>query len=952
MANTIRPYTGDGTTVLYPVDFDLGYIRKAYIYVYLEGNDYTEQLDYTYINDVQIQLTTPVASGTVFNIRRVVPRDAIVNDYEDGAAMQEENLDDSFKQAVMALQEIQDGFTNPDGAFGINGLLDMLGNRIVNVGTAVEPGDAINKETLDYFLLTNPDLVDLVAQAVEAAASAEEDALAAGVAIDQFREDYAGHGATFPTPTPDDGVLFYYDGTSFTQGLYITYMSNANQYTGTWDLVSGVGPQGPTGPQGVQGSEGIKGDQGLVGPTGIQGQQGLQGALGATGPTGVKGETGSQGPQGPQGIVGPTGDVGPQGIVGPDGPVGITGPQGNEGPIGSQGDTGTQGPTGPTGPAGIQGVQGIIGPDGSTGAQGIQGTKGDQGSVGATGDQGPLGPTGPTGAQGLIGVQGVQGLVGPQGELGIPGATGPTGPQGVQGPTGVQGPEGQSFTIDEVGLYADRGTFDNELSGFSYYATDFSVTATMTPNQDRAVGDGSTTSYLLTYVPDGPQSLAVEVGGVLQGVDTYVVNIVESPESYTVVFNEAPLNGLKIIIREFSLATGYGALFFKESNASGDWGDAIPFGKGPRGDQGAVGPTGSQGPQGPTGPTGAQGPVGGTGIQGDQGITGTQGPQGDQGSDGVQGPQGTVGIQGIAGVQGDQGDTGPQGTQGDQGIIGATGPQGATGDVGPIGSAGATGPQGAKGVTGSQGATGIQGSVGPAGPVGAQGSVGLTGPQGFQGDIGPQGQQGPTGDRGPVGIQGAEGATGTTGSQGPQGNAGATGPQGAQGPVGDQGARGDQGGVGPTGSDGADGRSSSGKVFLQPVVSLPDSSGTSVNLQNIQVVNSQVFDRVIRVSGLFHTTIFSTTSPANSIRIFGVFHGGTTYSGATLVDYDGGTAFQEVPPLYITIPAGATGTLYLYAQRTATNTSDEDRISGGGFAGGSATEQFLVELYPKSTELQ
>ena len=143
MANTIRPYTGDGTTVLYNIDFTLGYIRKAYVYVYLEGNLYTDQLAYTYINDTQIQLTTPVANGTVFNIRRVVPRDSIVNDYEDGASLQEENLDDSFKQAIMALEEIQDGYTDPSGTFSVNTDLDMLNNKIVNLGAAVNPNDAV-----------------------------------------------------------------------------------------------------------------------------------------------------------------------------------------------------------------------------------------------------------------------------------------------------------------------------------------------------------------------------------------------------------------------------------------------------------------------------------------------------------------------------------------------------------------------------------------------------------------------------------------------------------------------------------------------------------------------------------------------------------------------------------------------------------------------------------------
>jgi hypothetical protein len=145
MANTIRPYTGDGTTVLYPVDFDLGYIRKSHIYVYLEGNNHTVQLDYTYINDVQIQLVTPVASDTVFNIRRVVPRDSLVNDYEDGAALHEGNLGNSFKQALMLQEELADGFANLDGSFNVLADVDLKGTfKVTNSVDPVDDGDLVN----------------------------------------------------------------------------------------------------------------------------------------------------------------------------------------------------------------------------------------------------------------------------------------------------------------------------------------------------------------------------------------------------------------------------------------------------------------------------------------------------------------------------------------------------------------------------------------------------------------------------------------------------------------------------------------------------------------------------------------------------------------------------------------------------------------------------------------
>lgn len=959
MANTIRPYTGDGTTVLYPVDFDLGYIRKAFVYVYLEGDDFTSQIGYTYINDAQIQLNTPVAAGVKFNIRRVVERHSIVNDYEDGAAMHEENLDDSFKQAVMIIEEIQDGYTNPTGGNQFEDDLNMLGNKITNMGNPVADGDAVNLAYLKQYVLDEQAGFDFVNRAESAAVSAEEDAASVGILYSDFQDDYMGNGPVFPTPRKE-GSLFYYDGPNFTQGLYISYTSFNDQYTGTYNLISGVGPQGATGAEGIQGTAGVKGDQGITGPAGIQGQQGIQGAIGATGAAGIQGETGAQGPQGPQGVVGEDGPIGPVGVTGAEGPTGPQGIQGVIGPNGVQGDLGPQGATGPTGPQGIQGVQGEIGPDGPIGPRGNQGVEGAQGPTGQTGEQGQSGAVGLTGATGPQGVQGITGAIGPQGEIGNLGPEGPLGPQGIQGnvgPTGPAGNDGQSFAIDETGTLAQRTAFDAEAQDFVYYATDYSVTANEDPNQHRWTGDGTTVSYVIPFVPDGPQSLVVLVGGVPQGVDNYTINITGNDEIYTLVFDTAPFAGANIIVREFSIATGYGAIFIKMSATSGDWSDAIPFGRGPRGDAGPTGNAGATGPQGAIGPQGSTGPIGPQGLAGVQGIVGPQGPTGDTGPTGNAGIQGPTGDTGIAGVQGLQGDTGSTGATGGQGPIGAVGPQGATGDVGPQGAVGATGITGARGATGPQGATGNQGSTGPEGPTGPQGSAGIVGPQGAQGDIGPQGQQGNTGDRGPVGIQGAEGERGPLGGQGPQGNNGATGPQGPQGAKGATGARGDQGSTGPTGAKGAtgdagatgptgnagaNGRSSSGALLTRPQVVIPYGSTTTHTIYTFNITVAQAFDRQIAIS---------------DIRMFASSVGGSVFPKveATLVNSDGSGGYAlldwyftpltnaegyvNVTKNYILLKAGVTGVVTIKCKNTASTSA----LTFG--------TRLLVELIPVSLEI-
>ena len=330
MAETIREYTGDGVTTLYNLDFQLGYIEKSHIYVYLDGQPYTTQIGYTYINATQIQLDAPVATSVEFFIRRVVPRDSIVNDYEDGAALHEVNLDDSFKQAIMILEEIRDGFIEPDGAFKVHSNIDLLNEfKVVNSIAPVDDGDLVNFEFLRQYVLDEQGGLDLVNRSETAAANAEASETNTTNLYNIFRDDYAGHGGSFPNE--NDGTLFFYNGLDFTTGLYISYASNNDPFTGNWRLVSGVGPQGATGPEGIQGPAGLQGEQGIEGPQGVQGQQGIQGALGDTGPSGIKGETGDTGPQGVQGVVGPTG---------PDGPQGVTG---NEGPQGPQGTAGIQG---------------------------------------------------------------------------------------------------------------------------------------------------------------------------------------------------------------------------------------------------------------------------------------------------------------------------------------------------------------------------------------------------------------------------------------------------------------------------------------------------------------------------------------------------------------------------------------------------------------------------------
>lgn len=139
---------------------------------------------------------------------------------------------------------------------------------------------------------------------------------------------------------------------------------------------------------------------------------------------------------------------------------------------GLPGLTGPTGPAGIQGPAGPQGPQGVQGPVGAVGPAGPQGIKGDKGE---TGSQGPVGPQGVQGLRGLTGSTGPQGIQGPQGAVGPQGPVGPKGDKGdkgEKGDKGATGADGRSFTVDVVGVLADRSNHDSKPVGFSFLATD------------------------------------------------------------------------------------------------------------------------------------------------------------------------------------------------------------------------------------------------------------------------------------------------------------------------------------------------------------------------------------------------------------------------------------------------------------------------------------------------
>lgn len=338
-------YSADGSTDEFTIPFS--YISRSDVVVQISG----VSVDFEFINDSQIKLTTVPDSGVTILIRRFTPREPLV-DFTDGSTLFESDLDLLAVQTSYLVQEAIDIADNSISKTSNGGAFDAKGLRIRNVGDPIDDADLVTKG----FVNNSADSVLSQAKQIR-------------------NELYGLTTSMVKLPFGSEGYA-QYDATSGNLTFYLSEGPQGPQ--------GATGPTGNTGPQGPIGTEGPRGPQGPVGPSGDTGPSGPQGIQGPSGLQGPKGDTGDRGPQGPQGNIGLIGATGSQG------PQGDTGPQGPEGPQGAQGPQGPQGLTGETGPIGPVGLQGPLGPQGP---QGIQGPVGPDGAKGPIGDMGatPLG---------------------------------------------------------------------------------------------------------------------------------------------------------------------------------------------------------------------------------------------------------------------------------------------------------------------------------------------------------------------------------------------------------------------------------------------------------------------------------------------------------------------------------------------------------------------------------
>lgn len=103
MATTKIEYVGNGVSIDYTVNFTGGYLSR-------EGIEFTVDdvpVTITWVTEGIIKFATPPPLNSVIKIERVTNVESVVNKYADGSAMKESNLDESFAQPILKLQELE-----------------------------------------------------------------------------------------------------------------------------------------------------------------------------------------------------------------------------------------------------------------------------------------------------------------------------------------------------------------------------------------------------------------------------------------------------------------------------------------------------------------------------------------------------------------------------------------------------------------------------------------------------------------------------------------------------------------------------------------------------------------------------------------------------------------------------------------------------------------------------
>lgn len=143
MAYSTQRATSDGTLLVLPLAIQ--FFDKVDIRVFVDEVPQIVDVDYEWLTSTSIRflsggVPTPVPVGQEVLLRRETDKEAPRHIFTTGSPFTYESLDEDFRQILYIAQEAIEGSNVGD----IYTTLNMHGNRILNVGVAVEDGDAVS----------------------------------------------------------------------------------------------------------------------------------------------------------------------------------------------------------------------------------------------------------------------------------------------------------------------------------------------------------------------------------------------------------------------------------------------------------------------------------------------------------------------------------------------------------------------------------------------------------------------------------------------------------------------------------------------------------------------------------------------------------------------------------------------------------------------------------------
>lgn len=219
MAYTILTYSYSGSNV-FALNFPLGYTRPDQISVVV--NSETSNRPFTFLTPGTVAVGgDPLVNGDVVKVYRTVDVEDLFHEFATGASYTAQNIDEAYKQSLMAVHQVLDGRFGSSFATA----LDMNGNKITNVAPGTVEGDVVTFEQLG-------DVEVLAGQAQTAAASAlayktlaESAATAAAISEDACAADALAVSEALETLTlgpSQPKTQIFTAGSGFTAGVSTT----------------------------------------------------------------------------------------------------------------------------------------------------------------------------------------------------------------------------------------------------------------------------------------------------------------------------------------------------------------------------------------------------------------------------------------------------------------------------------------------------------------------------------------------------------------------------------------------------------------------------------------------------------------------------------------------------------------------------------------------------------